>query len=203
MLWVLFWKKFFYSEGGEALQQVTQRGGCPFPGNIPGQAGWGFGWPDLLFLHIARGWTRVAFKGPFPPKPFCNSMKQNNDKCLIHTILCLFLWCTTPEIWLPRVLSKAFGLTGNQTLTSALQLVLIHKVYNLTFSSKFSKRTGVKHTQKKSSEHKNQEQEAEPWPEGNIPWVKPNFFSPVCSRNTSAMHTQAKWKVFSATWMFK
>lgn len=85
--------------------------------------------------------------------------------------------------------ANSSGLTSNQTLTSALQLVLIHKVYNLTFSSKFSKRTKVKHTQK-SFKHKNQEQEAEPRPEGNIPWVKPNIFSPVCNTLVVCTHKQ-------------
>lgn len=33
-------KKFFYSECGEKLQQLSQRdGGYPFPGNIRGQDG--------------------------------------------------------------------------------------------------------------------------------------------------------------------
>jgi len=35
-------KKFFCNEGGETLEQVTQRGGrCLIPGNIPGQTGRG------------------------------------------------------------------------------------------------------------------------------------------------------------------
>ena len=35
-------KKVFYSKGGEALAQVSQRGGgCPMPGYIQDQAGWG------------------------------------------------------------------------------------------------------------------------------------------------------------------
>ena len=33
----------FYSEGGETLEEVAQRGGrCPIPGNVQGQVGWGF-----------------------------------------------------------------------------------------------------------------------------------------------------------------
>ena len=35
-------KFFFYSKGSEALAQVAQRSrGCPIPGGIQGQAGWG------------------------------------------------------------------------------------------------------------------------------------------------------------------
>ena len=42
-------KKFFYSEGGETLEQDAQRGGrCPIHGNIQGQAGWGSEQPDLV-----------------------------------------------------------------------------------------------------------------------------------------------------------
>jgi len=39
----------FYSEGGETLAQVTQRGGrCPVPGNTEGQVGRGSEQPDLV-----------------------------------------------------------------------------------------------------------------------------------------------------------
>ena len=59
-----------YTEGGEALAQVAQRGDiCPIPGNIPGQAGRGSDWPDPVEDVPAYGrrldW--VAFKGPFQP----------------------------------------------------------------------------------------------------------------------------------------
>ena len=38
-----------HSEGGEALEQVAQRGcGCPIPGGIEGQAGCGSGQPALV-----------------------------------------------------------------------------------------------------------------------------------------------------------
>lgn len=40
---------FVYHEDGETLAQVVQRGGgCPIPGNIPGQDGQGYEQPDLL-----------------------------------------------------------------------------------------------------------------------------------------------------------
>jgi len=36
------------SEGGEALEQITQRSyGCHIPGGIQGQTAWGLGQPDL------------------------------------------------------------------------------------------------------------------------------------------------------------
>ena len=39
----------FYTEGGETLAQVAQgAGGCPIPGNTPGQVGRGFEQPDLV-----------------------------------------------------------------------------------------------------------------------------------------------------------
>jgi len=38
-----------YSEDGETLEQVFQRGGrCPIPGNIQGQVGQGSEKPDLV-----------------------------------------------------------------------------------------------------------------------------------------------------------
>ena len=42
-------RKFFHSEGGDALKQVAQGGcGCPIPGGIQGQAGCGSGQPGLM-----------------------------------------------------------------------------------------------------------------------------------------------------------
>jgi len=39
----------FYTEGGETLDQVAQRGGrCPIPGNIQGQVGRGSEQLDLV-----------------------------------------------------------------------------------------------------------------------------------------------------------
>ena len=43
-------------EGGEALEQVAQRScGCPLPGIVQGQAGWGFEQPDLVEGVPAHG----------------------------------------------------------------------------------------------------------------------------------------------------
>jgi len=42
-------RKFFHTEGGDALEQVAQGGcGCPIPGGIQGQAGCGSGQPGLV-----------------------------------------------------------------------------------------------------------------------------------------------------------
>ena len=39
-------RRDLYSEGGEALEQVVQRGGgCPIFGGIQGWGGWDPGWP--------------------------------------------------------------------------------------------------------------------------------------------------------------
>ena len=42
-------KIFFYYEGRETLVQVAQRiCGCPIPGTVQGQVGWGFEQPNLV-----------------------------------------------------------------------------------------------------------------------------------------------------------
>ena len=42
-------RKFFHTEGGDALEQVAQGGcGCPIPGGVQGQAGCGSGQPGLV-----------------------------------------------------------------------------------------------------------------------------------------------------------
>ena len=48
-------RKFFHTEGGDALQQVAQGGcGCPIPGGIQGQAGCGSRQPGLLVGDAAH-----------------------------------------------------------------------------------------------------------------------------------------------------
>jgi len=43
----------FYCEGGEALAWVARRGGgCPVPGDIPGQAGWGSEHPVVAVASL-------------------------------------------------------------------------------------------------------------------------------------------------------
>jgi len=42
-------EEILYNEGGEALEQVAQRScGCPLPGSVQGQVGWGFEQPGLV-----------------------------------------------------------------------------------------------------------------------------------------------------------
>ena len=61
-------RKFFHSEGGDALEQVAQEGcGCPIPGGIQGQAGCG----DPAHN---RGLELDDHCGLFQPKPFYDSM---------------------------------------------------------------------------------------------------------------------------------
>ncbi|GAB0188666.1 hypothetical protein GRJ2_001331900 [Grus japonensis] len=49
-------EEILYCEGGEALEQVAQRScGCPMPGNVQGQVGWGFGQRGLVEGVPAHG----------------------------------------------------------------------------------------------------------------------------------------------------
>ena len=49
-------EEVLHCEGGEALKQVAQRGcGCPIPGSVQGQAGWGFEQPGLVEGVPAHG----------------------------------------------------------------------------------------------------------------------------------------------------
>jgi len=56
---------------------VAQRScGCPIPGGMPGQAGWGCGQPDLEGGSPDHG-RRVELGGllsPFQPKPFYDAI---------------------------------------------------------------------------------------------------------------------------------
>ena len=48
-------RKFFHTEGSDALEQVAQGGcGCPIPGDIQGQAGCSCGQPGLVVGDPAR-----------------------------------------------------------------------------------------------------------------------------------------------------
>jgi len=43
-------------EGGETLEWLAQRScGCPLPGSVQGQVGWGFGHPGLVEGVPGRG----------------------------------------------------------------------------------------------------------------------------------------------------
>ena len=49
-------EEVLHCEGGEALEQVAQRsGGCPIPGSVQGQVGWGFEQPGLVEGVPAHG----------------------------------------------------------------------------------------------------------------------------------------------------
>ena len=66
-------EEVFYSKGGEALEQVAQRGGgCPIPGDVQGQAGWGSERPDWAVdvpVHH-RELDKMALNGPLQLKWF-------------------------------------------------------------------------------------------------------------------------------------
>ena len=71
--------EILYCEGSETLEQVAQRGcGCPLPGSIQGQAGWGFEQPGLEggVPAYSRGLELSDLKGPFQPKTFYDSMMK-------------------------------------------------------------------------------------------------------------------------------
>ena len=57
-----YMEEVFYSEGGEALEQVAQRrDGCPTHEDIQGQAEWVSEQPDLdvgVPVHCTGSWTR-------------------------------------------------------------------------------------------------------------------------------------------------
>jgi len=56
LIWIRYSEEILYSEGGKALAQVAQRScGCPIPGGVQGQAGWGPGQPGLVGDIFARG----------------------------------------------------------------------------------------------------------------------------------------------------
>jgi len=49
-------RKILYNGSGEALAQAAQRScGCPLPGSVQGQAGWGFEQPGLVEGVPAHG----------------------------------------------------------------------------------------------------------------------------------------------------
>ena len=69
------------TESGEVLNRLPN-GGCPVPGGVHSQAGWGPGQSDLV-LNLAvgkpacgRGLELGDPWGPFQPKPFYDSGLQ-------------------------------------------------------------------------------------------------------------------------------
>ena len=70
-------RKFFHTEGGDALEQVAQGGcGCPsleaFKARLDMALGSLVCW--LATLHIAGGLKLDDHCGPFQPRPFYDSM---------------------------------------------------------------------------------------------------------------------------------
>ena len=82
-------REFFYSEGGETLAQVAQRGsGGPIPGNIQRQAGRGSEKPGLVQVVPAH-WRGVGLdisKGPFQHKAFYVSMILLFPPSIMHLV---------------------------------------------------------------------------------------------------------------------
>ena len=63
-------EEILYSEGGETLEQVAQRGcGCPISGGVLGQVGWNFEQPGLErgAPAYSRGLELHDLKGFFNP----------------------------------------------------------------------------------------------------------------------------------------
>ena len=53
--WDVRGKFSLFTESAEVLEQAAQGGcGCPIPGGVQGQVGWGLEQPDLVF-HLAVG----------------------------------------------------------------------------------------------------------------------------------------------------
>ncbi|XP_074422456.1 natural killer cell receptor 2B4-like isoform X2 [Larus michahellis] len=63
--------------GGEPLAQVAQRScGCPIPGGVQGQVGWGLGQPGLVGGVPAQ--ERDGLQGPLQANPFHGSMLSDH-----------------------------------------------------------------------------------------------------------------------------
>jgi len=72
----------FYSEGGEALEQVAQRcGGCPIPGGFQGETGSGLGQPDLA-VHVPVRCRRVGLDGLKKSLPTPRILWLRGSACL-------------------------------------------------------------------------------------------------------------------------
>jgi len=55
-VYIRYKEEIFYHESGEVLAQVAQRScGCPLPGSVQGQVGWGFELPGLAEGIPAHG----------------------------------------------------------------------------------------------------------------------------------------------------
>ena len=88
-------EEFYYSEDGETLEQVVQRGGrCPIPGNIQGQVGGGSEQPGLVEdvpAHCRGCWSRWPLKVPSNP---------NRSMILWVYDSLVFHWSPLRKVWL-------------------------------------------------------------------------------------------------------
>jgi len=67
-------QEILHYEGGEALEQVVQRScGCPLPGSVQGQAGWGFEQPGVVEGDLKDHLVPTPCHG-FQPKPFFDTV---------------------------------------------------------------------------------------------------------------------------------
>ena len=84
--------EIFQAEGGDTLEQVVQRGcGCPIPGGIQGQAGYGSGQPGLV--HAAGEFKLDDHCGPFQPRPFYDSMMHRHFReCKPSQFVCVYTY---------------------------------------------------------------------------------------------------------------
>ena len=91
------------------LEQAAQGGcGCPVSGSSQGQAGWGFEQPGPgeVSLSIAGGLELGDLKGPFQPKPFCDSVKNKRVlRCIFQRRELAQLGCG----WFFRTCSASLG----------------------------------------------------------------------------------------------
>ena len=71
--------------GTWTLQQAAQQGcGCPLPGSIQGQAGWGFEQPGLegAVPAYSRGLDHMILKAPSnPTHSMIDSIRKNGTHC--------------------------------------------------------------------------------------------------------------------------
>jgi len=78
-------RKILHSEGGEALEQAAQSScGCPLPGSVQAQVGWGFEQPGILegvpahgCSNLFPGWNLTTFS--VPSNPNHSMMKKENS----------------------------------------------------------------------------------------------------------------------------
>ena len=81
--------------GDEALEQVAQGScGCPLPGSVQGQVGWGFEQPGLVegVFACGGGLELDDLQGPSQPKPFYDSMINHKVKSQLPKVVNTVQW---------------------------------------------------------------------------------------------------------------